>query len=641
MVARTINQNSGRIVIILFLVMLIAGYSSDLLSDDFGLDLPYVKRIVILGNVTFDDGILKKRMRTREARYYNIFNKPRFRRDFIRRDLESLKTFYRLNGFFEVTVNLESIDRDKKGNHVTLRILVNEGPQSIVRSLHFSDQDAVAPETLIKGLRLTKGMPYNPNLVETDRYTLFSHFFRKGYLGAMVACNTRVDSTDIDISWEIAPGSPVRVEKIDISGNQKVRDELIRRELKIGSGQYFQLRKIIESKQNLYDTGCFSSVEIEPKALDVDSGKVDLQLQVRERKMGYLESGLGVGNVHANRVFAEWGQRNLLGRGYALDIKTAFAFRIFEDNKYALSDVKFENKYQRHEGELRFPHILSTWNTFSVGSFYERDATVEPVIVEAISFNGTVSRRISRQTSLLLGYVYEKIRRQDAIDEKERSLRRSLDFTYHRDTRDFYFNPRRGRYIALEARYAGGILGGDDHYYSIVPSFQDYRRLSEETVLAYRVRAGYAKAFGDSRDTGLPIESRFFLGGGNSVRGYRENTLGPLNSTGTARGGNIMLLANIEMRFPLPVISKYNFGGAFFLDGGNVWDSVSDIKFEEFVFMKERSDISTADFRYSAGFGLRYYTPVGPIRIDAGFPITRPVDIDYDYWIHISLGQIF
>ena len=113
------------------------------------------------------------------------------------------------------------------------------------------------------------------------------------------------------------------------------------------------------------------------------------------------------------------------------------------------------------------------------------------------------------------------------------------------------------------------------------------------------------------------------------------------STTGEPRGGNIMILANLELRIPLPFISKYNFGGALFLDGGNVWDEPSDIKLEDFVFVRDKDDISVNDFRYGAGFGLRYYTPVGPIRIDAGFPLIRSDDIDYDYWIHISLGQIF
>jgi outer membrane protein insertion porin family len=639
-------QNKSRIFPIrlqkaILAIILIGVFSVPLSADDFGADLPAVKKIVILGNRSFEDKILKKRMRTREAGFFSFFRKPSFRRDFLRRDIEAVRTFYNINGFFDASVSIDSLDRDEADNSVSIRIMINEGPQTIVRALSFGHQSLIDDYGLRKGLRLTEGKPYNPNLLEVDKFTIFSKYFEKGYLGAMVSCKTLVDSTRVDISWEMDPGSPIKIKDIYISGNSSVVERLIRRELRVKSGEYFNLGKIVESKQNLYDTGCFTSVEVEPRALDIEKGRVDLHMQVRERKMGYVETGLGVGNVHANRVFAEYGQRNVLGRGYGLNIRSEFAFSMFSAGDYSLDKMDLENKFERHECELIFPHIFSTWNTFSIGAFYERDATVEPIVVEAVSFNGTVSRRFSRHTSLLLGYFYEKVRREQVLDEKEKSRRRSIDATFRRDTRDFYFNPRRGHYIAFENRFAGGILGGEDNYYSIIPSYQEYRTIGESTTIAYRIRAGYARAFGDSRETGLPVESRFFLGGGNSVRGYEENSLGPIGSAGESKGGNVMILTNLELRFPIPYISKYNFGGAAFLDAGNSWNGLDEISMDNFSLVREKDEVTPDDLRVAVGFGIRYYTPVGPIRIDFGFPLVMSADMDFDYRLHISLGQIF
>ncbi|HSG27312.1 MAG TPA: outer membrane protein assembly factor BamA [Candidatus Krumholzibacterium sp.] len=641
MVFKYVRYKPGTAVAIIWIVLSALSAPGQALSQDFEAELPYVDRIVILGNRSFDDGILKKRMRTREAGFFSFFGKPLYRRDFLRRDLETIRTFYNRNGFFAASVTLDSLDRDDKENSVSIRIMINEGPQTTVRKLSFGQQDLIPAQNLRKGLVLIEGNPYNPNLVDTDRYTLFSKFFEKGYLGAKVSAETVVDSIHVDVSWKMVPGKPVRIRNINVQGNEGVAERLIRRELKIRSGEFFNLAAIVRSKQNLYDTGCFSSVEIEPRQLDVETGSVDLQLQVRERKMGYIETGFGVGNVNANRIFAEWGQRNLFGRGYALNIDSEFAFSIFRDSEYSFDKLDFQNKFERHQGELIFPHVLGSWNTFSVGAFYERDATVDPVVVEATSYNGTVSRRFSKQMTLLFGYFFEKVRREEVVDEKKKSRRRSIDLTFRRDTRDFYFNPKRGTYVGLEGRLAGGIIGGDDDYYSLIPSYQQYRQLTEETVFAFRVRGGYARAFGDSRDEGLPIESRFFLGGGNSIRGYEENSLGPIGDNGEPRGGGVMLLTNVELRFPLPWIGKYNFGGAVFADGGNTWDSLEDITLENFGTIKDSGDVTPDDYRLSIGFGVRYYTPVGPIRFDVGYPLVKTDDIDYGYRIHISLGQIF
>jgi len=610
-------------------------------ASEIEVGLPTVKSIEILGNRSFDDGLLKKRMRTKEPRFYHIIRKPKFRNDFLRRDIEAIKSFYHVNGFFEAEVRVEYVQRDERHNSVKIRIMVNEGPQTVIRSIGFSGQGMVPEQQLKRGLKLLEREPYNPNLLDVDKYTLFNKFFEKGYLGTKIVCDVKVDSILVDIFWNIDPGEPFRIDDIGVSGNKTVADRLVRRELTVKSGEYFKLKKVLESKQNLYDTGYFNSVEIEPADLRIEEQDVDLSLQLRERKMGYIETGLGVGNVHGNRLFLEWGQRNLLGRGYALNLKTEYAFSLFPENDYDLSEMDFSERFMRHEGELRFPHILATRNTFAVGAFYEREATVQPLVVKTTSATASLFRRITKQTSIVFVYALEQIRREEIEAERERSRRRSLDFAYTRDTRDFYFNPQRGMYINAKSGFSGGFLGGEDHFYTFVASCQSYRSLGRGTVFAYRVRGGYAEAFGESRETGVPFENRFFSGGGNSVRGYRENSLGPLDDEDDPLGGRVLLLTNVELRFPIPYLSRFNFGGAVFLDGGNVWRSFEEIEPGQFGLYSDREDTTYRDYRYSAGVGVRYNTPIGPIRVDMGFPLKKTGDVERDYLFHISLGQIF
>ena len=609
-------------------------------ATDFDRTLPVVRRIEILGNRSLDDGVLKSRMRTKSARFYHLFGGPRYRPDMLRRDVRTLESFYRSNGFFEARVSIDTVIVDAKRSSARIRIGVSEGPQTLVAGVSFAGQDVVREPELRAGLKLTEGRPYNPGLIESDRYMLFSKFFEHGYLGSTIAYETRIDSLKARLRWEISPGKPVGIRRVRIIGNARVKESLVRRELTFKTGQPFEAKRILDSKQNLYDTGYFNSVEIEPDSIDLDARKVDLVVRVRERKMGYIETGFGIGNVYGSRVFGEWGQRNILGRGYVFSLKTQYSFQLFPNGDYSLSNIDLRNKYIRNDGQIQFPRVFSTGNTFAIGAFYERDATVEPNIVVDQGFALSLSRRFTRKTSGLLRYSLEDIERSGTDIEFSRSRRRALGANFTHDARDYYFNPRRGGYFAVEGGVAGGFLGGEDNDYSIVGSVQRYTRAGGSAVFAWRVRAGYARAFGDSRAVGLPLERRFYAGGGNSVRGYRENSLGPVNERGDPVGGGVQIITNAELRFDLPYLKRWNFGGALFLDGGNVWSEAADVAFGDFGTIGT-SHASRDEYMLSAGAGIRYNTPVGPIRLDVGFPIRRTPDMDYDRRVHISLGQIF
>ena len=602
--------------------------------------LPVVRRIEILGNRSFDDKTLRGRMRTKQARFYHLIGGPRYRADMLRRDVRTLESFHRSNGFFEARVSVDTVIVSEKRKSARIRLIVSEGPRTLVAGVSFAGQDVIREPELRVGLKLTEGQPFNPGLIEPDRYTLFSKYFERGYLGSQIAYETRIDSLEARLRWEISPGKPVSIRGIGITGVARVRERLVRRELTFKSGQPFEAKRILDSKQNLYDTGYFNSVDIEPDSIDLDSREVDLVVRLRERKMGYVETGFGVGNVYGSRIFGEWGQRNILGRGYAFSLKTQYSFQLFPDGDYSFSKIDLRSKYIRNDGQIQFPRVLSTGNTFAIGAFYERDATVEPNIVVDQGFALSLSRRFTRRMSGLLRYSFENIERSGTDIEASRSRRRALGTNFTRDTRDYYFNPRQGSSYTVETGVAGGFLGGEDNDYSVVGAVQRYARAGGTTVFAWRVRAGYARAFGDSRETGLPLERRFYTGGGNSVRGYRENSLGPVNERGDPVGGGVQLITNVELRFDLPYFKHWNFGGALFLDGGNVWSGTGDIAFGDLRTIGT-SNASREEYMLGAGAGIRYHTPVGPIRLDVGFPLRRTPDMAYDRRVHISLGQIF
>jgi len=250
---------------------------------------------------------------------------------------------------------------------------------------------------------------------------------------------------------------------------------------------------------------------------------------------------------------------------------------------------------------------------------------------------------------------------------KPRSVTHALTSVLTRDSRDSPFNPTRGSIRATLFETAGSILGGNNDYNKAVGVFAHVKSFWGQYSLATRVRLGWAEAFGRSRDEDVPLEARYFAGGSNSVRGYRENSLGPRLTEEEAQnvvddrflanrptsGGNALMELNAEFRFPLPYISRWKFFGAFFADGGNVWENWSRVSLDRMRLTSdpEGDDPTTIlDFRTSIGFSIHYRTIVGPLRLDYGLPLKRVRLVDPDtgeveedphhIW-HFSLGHAF
>jgi outer membrane protein insertion porin family len=211
-------------------------------------------------------------------------------------------------------------------------------------------------------------------------------------------------------------------------------------------------------------------------------------------------------------------------------------------------------------------------------------------------------------------------------------------------------DPRTGGFRDLGLVIAGGVLGGDNDFYMVNTTLQRYWSITPTRVFAVRVRLGYGDSYGQSPE--VPVENRFFTGGGNSVRGYDENSIGPREPvesvvdgntvvTPTVVGGRVFMLTNVELRFSLPFVSRWHFSGAVFADGGNVWRDPESVSFSDFRIFQSEDDVVQEDYRYGVGLGIRYNTPLGPIRLDYGIPLTVEAGMSGSGRFHFSLGQIF
>jgi outer membrane protein insertion porin family len=588
-------------------------------------------------------------MHTKEPSFFAIFKKPRLRQEYLRRDVGALEAFYHARGFFEAQVRLKELTYSQDGQFVDIVIEVTEGKPTRVGNVEFWGNRVLYIAQLRRDLMLYPGVPFNPSLLDSDIYRLKTKYFDRGYLAVSIEDSVSISDYNADIVYRIVPGPVITIKNVEIRDNKLTKKSIIESELTFKPGEIFKLNKLLQAQRNLYETGLFMEVEMIPENLDTTENQVDIGVRVRERKSAYIEAGFGVGNVLGSRVLAEWGDRNLFGRGRTLRLKSEYSFGFFEDNNLKLGKFKVKTRFYRYDGEFQQRRFWGKKLLLSLIAFYEKDATVEPITVRTIGVTLGSRRRIERYTELLLGLSHERIKTEYLGEPDVKSTTNMLTSTIIYDKRDFILNPQKGVYRSLHLQFAGGPLAGDNDFYTISSSVQQYVQ-SLGSVFAMRLRVGFADAFGDSKNRGVPIENRYFAGGGNSVRGYPEASLGPVAEPvtapsvfqgGTVIGGRVLMLTNAEMRFPLPYLSRLRISGVLFADGGNVWSSLQSVQMENFRLFVDEGEVIQQDYRYSVGVGLRYNTPVGPIRLDYGIPLKREPGMNATGRFHISLGQIF
>jgi outer membrane protein insertion porin family len=351
-----------------------------------------------------------------------------------------------------------------------------------------------------------------------------------------------------------------------------------------------------------------------------------------------------VGNILGSRLFAEWGTRNLLGTGRGLQLSTEYGYDLFEGETVAFNSMQFRNNFWRYDIEYFQRYLFGLKILMSINAYIQKDATVQNVVVRRVGGQLLSRRRLGRYSDILVGFTDEFIKRVVLGTVESEGEVRFLTSGLSIDKRDLILNPRTGVYRFLRLKFAGGFLGGDYDFYTANVSSQWYWRLLRNDVVAVRVRIGYGDNFGQSDR--VPIEDRFFAGGVNSVRGYKNNSLGPKivdEETGDfiPLGGNALLLTNVEMRFDIPLLSRINISGSAFFDGGNVWEDVKDIQINDFRIFKPDSDVDINDYRYGLGIGIRYNTPLGPIRLDYGLPIKVEEGQSRSGLFYLALGQTF
>jgi outer membrane protein assembly complex protein YaeT len=557
---------------------------------------------------------------------------------------------------------------------VAVRIAITENARTVVERVRIEGPASVAESDLRAGLTLQAGRPFSANTLAADRDMMQLRLANLGYQSATVAANPGIstDGRSADVLFTVREGPRISVDHVLISGNQRTTTATIERELQFKAGQPLGLEQINESQRRLASLGLFRRVRITELAHG-DETKRDVLVSVEEAPVTTVGYGAGVEGVQlltnnatniasqelqvAPRAFFEIGRRNLFGKNRSVNLFT----RVSLSNLQSQTTSRGFGEY-RVIGTYREPRIFGTpSDAFLTGTLEQQHRSSFNFARRA--FSAELGRRITRTVSVSGTY---QIQRTELFDEQIDPADRvpidrlfpqvrlsSFAASIVRDTRDDLTDPTDGRFVSANGQMAGRNIGSEVGFAKSYLVGQMFRVIphAHRAVFAGSARLGLATGFPRltvDRDANgqvilgadgqpsmitvrdVPASERFFAGGDTTVRGFALDQLGTpatIDKDGFPQGGEGLVIFNAEIRAPI----TRGLGIVGFVDSGNVFEHVSDI--------------SLADLRGSVGFGVRYKSPIGPIRVDLGFKVHRDVNAAGQREpltaLHISLGQAF
>ena len=585
----------------------------------------HVAKIDFVGNKHFSDGELKKQMLTKEKNIWNVvttfigqfLGKPStyyYIPDLFKVDLMKVREYYRDHGFIRVAIGEPEIKVERKGN-IFIRVPIEEGPRYKVSqvNLRLGKDDPFKPDDLMKILRLKPNEWYGAAAMRKDVDNLTDLYGSRGYVNADVRPFVDVDDKDhtVSVTYRIEKGEKYYVGRIEVQGNVKTRDKVIRREVGLAEGDVMNTLALKTAKERLNRLGYFSQVDIETKP-----GKDHLEnvvVNVKEQPTGSLMLGGGYSSLEALGLAVQLQEKNLFGRGQSVSLSGNFSGRSTEYQLSFFDPYIFDRPLSLG---LMSHHLTYEYDTF--------DETSTGLTV-------TLGRRIwNWYTRVSVAYDFESVDISDVDDDapefihdqRGRSASSAVVFGLTQDTRNSTVLPTRGFRRSLSLKVAG--LGGDEYYYKVMADvgyFFSANKLIKNSVFHVRGRLGFLNPLPLSNKS-RPIYERFFVGGEDTVRGFKEDEASP-SSDDEAYGGTKELIFNLEYLFPL----VGGLRGLVFYDTGAAFDNGVQI-------------VSLGALRHSAGVGIRFVTPFGPLKLDLAYKLDKkqgenPVKVEF------SAGTVF
>lgn len=541
-----------------------------------------IEKINFQGNKTVSRGALSREMLSREGDEYSDAA--------VGFDIEKIKRLYRTEGFFETEINTDVKKTDDK---ITVTFIIDEGVRPRVARIDIRGGEE--PD-LARDIEIERGDFFVEDKIGETRQNIEEYYKERGFAYADVRSSADPDSGIL--TFIIDRGLLHYVRRTDITGLKQCKERVVRREIEFKHGDLFNGKKLRNSQRNIYGLGFFSTISAQIVRSASDS--VDIIFSVRELKSRVLNFGAGVSIPLGFLTSFALEELNLFNQGHRFKINPSFDINI---------DREWETRL-----ELRYviPNITRYRLTFTFLPYvwYEQKNEFTRK-TRGDEFWITKKFTDNLQLSAVHQYkrvdIREKIELPDTIKGATNSLRVQLMVDY----RDEFFNPRSGVFMLPAVEYAGGVFGGDNDFLRFEIEGRFFLPILKN-VLAQRVKLGVLHPL-----NGVAVYEKFHLGGQYSLRGYPERSIGP-DTLGDEKYGNLLGNYNLEYRVALPA----SLGLVGFFDLGYC---DNEVFFEGSDYLKA-----------SAGLGLRYYSPIGPIRLDCGFPIT-----DSGYELYIGLYHVF
>lgn len=585
-----------------------------------------IKRINIIGNSVWEEDELLELFRSRTAGWLSFITRDdQYSRQRLAADLETLHSHYMDNGYLNFNVDSTQISITPNKEHIYISINITEGEQFTVSEVQLAGTTILPESELMEMLQFEVGDIFSRKEVSETSRLMAERLGREGYAFANINSIPDIDNDNrtVALTLFIDPGKRVYVRRINFSGNVSTRDEVLRREMRQQESAWASSTQIERGRVRLQRTGFFRTVEVETLPVPGIEDQVDLNYRVDEQPSGTFNFGLGFSQEQSFIIRTSIAQNNFLGSGKHV----SFAFN--NSDVHQSYQLGYANPYYTVDGVSR---------GFNV--FYRRtdaqDANVNAYDSEELGGNVNFGFPVSEYNTVYLSLEYSNIDITSPTTTSDSAVQQfvrregtsfnllSLISSFRYDTRNRVLLPDSGVLGQIRGEISMPGFSDSLQYYKVDVRGQWLQDIYRNFVLSLRGDMGYGDGYSDTES--LPFFKNFYLGGPNSVRGYRANTLGPRDVLNQPTGGNFKVNGSLEVILPLPFLRELQNSARIttFLDGGNVYDT---------------EDIRLSNLRYSAGLGGIWISPFGQISISVAVPLNdKPGDSTQQFQFNFGTG---